>query len=153
MKNGIGSRVGSGSISQRYGPGDPDPQQNVTDPQPCFVEKFAKNLQISCQKDQIRILYNYSGSDLAKMFRIRIYVRQRLENTCGTVVRKSWRALVRAWKDSPHQIFHDGELLRVAGGVLQLRLLQIFGRLLRPAHQSISQSIHKSIKNNQSINF
>jgi hypothetical protein len=26
--------VGSGSISQRYGSGDPDPHQNVTDPQP-----------------------------------------------------------------------------------------------------------------------
>jgi hypothetical protein len=27
------NRVGSGSISQRYGSGDPDPHQNVTDPQ------------------------------------------------------------------------------------------------------------------------
>ncbi len=25
--------VGSGSISERYGSGDPDPHQNVTDPQ------------------------------------------------------------------------------------------------------------------------
>jgi hypothetical protein len=33
--SGVGSRVGSGSISQRYGSGDPDPDphQNVTDPQ------------------------------------------------------------------------------------------------------------------------
>ncbi len=28
--------VGSGSISQRYGSGDPDPHQNVTDPQRCL---------------------------------------------------------------------------------------------------------------------
>ncbi len=38
MKNGVGSGLGSeygtGSISQRYGSGDPDPHQiNVTDPQ------------------------------------------------------------------------------------------------------------------------
>jgi hypothetical protein len=32
MKKGVGSGVGSGSISQRYGSGDPDPHQNVTDP-------------------------------------------------------------------------------------------------------------------------
>jgi hypothetical protein len=35
--SGVGSRseAGSGSISQKYGPGnpDPDPHQNVTDPQ------------------------------------------------------------------------------------------------------------------------
>jgi hypothetical protein len=32
--------VGSGSISQRYGSGDldPDPRQNVTDPQHCFFQ-------------------------------------------------------------------------------------------------------------------
>jgi len=33
LKKGVGSVVGSGSISQRYGSGDPDPHQNVTDPQ------------------------------------------------------------------------------------------------------------------------
>ncbi len=37
MKKGVGSWVGSGSIIQRYGSGDldpdPDPHQNVTDPQ------------------------------------------------------------------------------------------------------------------------
>jgi hypothetical protein len=39
MKKGVGSGVGSGSrtvsgsISQRYGSGDPDPHQNDTDPQ------------------------------------------------------------------------------------------------------------------------
>jgi hypothetical protein len=31
LKNG----VGSGSISQRYGSGDPDPHQNVSDTQHC----------------------------------------------------------------------------------------------------------------------
>ncbi len=33
LKKGVGSRVGSGSISQRYGSVDPDPHQIVTDPQ------------------------------------------------------------------------------------------------------------------------
>ncbi len=33
LKKGVGSGVGSGSISQRYGSADPDPHQNVTDPQ------------------------------------------------------------------------------------------------------------------------
>jgi hypothetical protein len=35
MKKGVGYGAGSvsGSISQRYGSRDPDPQQNVTDPQ------------------------------------------------------------------------------------------------------------------------
>jgi hypothetical protein len=32
MKKGVGSGVGSGSISQRYGSGVPDPGQNFTDP-------------------------------------------------------------------------------------------------------------------------
>jgi hypothetical protein len=31
MKKGVGSGAGSGFISQRYGSGDPDPHQNVTD--------------------------------------------------------------------------------------------------------------------------
>ncbi len=37
MKKAVGSGVGSGSgsISQRYESGDPDPHQNVTDPQHC----------------------------------------------------------------------------------------------------------------------
>jgi hypothetical protein len=33
MKKIVGSGVGSGSNSQRDGSGDPDPHQNVTDPQ------------------------------------------------------------------------------------------------------------------------
>jgi hypothetical protein len=37
MKKGVVSGVGSGSVSQRYGSADPDPQQNVTDPQHCLV--------------------------------------------------------------------------------------------------------------------
>jgi hypothetical protein len=32
--------VGSGSISQRYGSGDPDPHQNVTVPDPQHSFKF-----------------------------------------------------------------------------------------------------------------
>jgi hypothetical protein len=37
LKKGVesGVRSGSGSIIQRYGSGDPDPHQNVTDPQHC----------------------------------------------------------------------------------------------------------------------
>jgi hypothetical protein len=31
----LNNGVGSGSISQRYGSGDPDPDQNVQDPQRC----------------------------------------------------------------------------------------------------------------------
>ncbi len=30
---GVGSEVGSGSVRQRYGSTDPDPHQNMTDPQ------------------------------------------------------------------------------------------------------------------------
>ncbi len=37
LKKGVGSGVGSGSISQRYGSGYPDPHQNVTDPQHWFL--------------------------------------------------------------------------------------------------------------------
>jgi hypothetical protein len=32
---GYGSKSGSGSISQRHGSADPDPYQNVMDPQHC----------------------------------------------------------------------------------------------------------------------
>ncbi len=40
LKKGVGSGVGSGSISQRYGSADPDPQQNVTDPQHCLTHTY-----------------------------------------------------------------------------------------------------------------
>jgi hypothetical protein len=76
--------------------------------------------------------------------KFRIHMRQRLDNTvlCHSGAKILHNiTVVRASTDSPHQIFHDGELLCVAGGVLQLRLLQIFGRLLRPTNQSITQSI------------
>jgi hypothetical protein len=33
LEKGVQSGVGSGSVSQRYGSADPDPHQNVTDPQ------------------------------------------------------------------------------------------------------------------------
>jgi hypothetical protein len=35
MKKEVGSGVASGSISQMYRSGDPDPNQKVTDPQHC----------------------------------------------------------------------------------------------------------------------
>jgi hypothetical protein len=40
-ESGSGSEYGSGSISQRYGYADPDPDpyQNVMDPQHCFSNK------------------------------------------------------------------------------------------------------------------
>ncbi len=46
IKKGVGSRVGSGSgsISQRYGSGNPDPRQNVTDPQHCSAGIFKKSM-------------------------------------------------------------------------------------------------------------
>jgi hypothetical protein len=37
---GVGSGAGSGSISQRYGSEDPDPHQNVTDPQHWLEQYF-----------------------------------------------------------------------------------------------------------------
>jgi hypothetical protein len=37
LKKGVGSGIGSGSISQRYGSADPDPHQYVTDPQHCTL--------------------------------------------------------------------------------------------------------------------
>ncbi len=36
---GSGSESGSGSIIQRHGSADPDPHQNVMDPEHCFHEK------------------------------------------------------------------------------------------------------------------
>jgi hypothetical protein len=42
MKKDVGSGVGSGSISQRHGAGNPGPHQNVMDPQHCH-----KGLQIA----------------------------------------------------------------------------------------------------------
>ncbi len=50
---GFGSGARSGSISQRYGSGDPDPHQNVTDPQhfghciTIFVTKSVTNMKLS----------------------------------------------------------------------------------------------------------
>jgi hypothetical protein len=48
MKKGVGSGVvsgsESGSISKRYGSGDPDPNQNVMDPQHCFLFRSNKRV-------------------------------------------------------------------------------------------------------------
>jgi hypothetical protein len=60
MENVVGSGVGSGSrsgagsgtgsISQRYGSRDPDPHQNVTDPQHCWQRPHTPQTQGSgCQ--------------------------------------------------------------------------------------------------------
>ncbi len=42
LKKGVGSGVGSesGSICPRYGSADPDPHQNVTDPQHCIPKRI-----------------------------------------------------------------------------------------------------------------
>jgi hypothetical protein len=46
LKKGVRSRVGSRyrSISQRYGSVDPDPHQNVTDPQHCFNVRSGRDI-------------------------------------------------------------------------------------------------------------
>jgi hypothetical protein len=44
MKKGVGSGVGSGSISQRFGSGDPDPHQNVEDPQRGLLANIKKHI-------------------------------------------------------------------------------------------------------------
>jgi len=36
-------RAGTGSVGQKYGSEDPDPYQNVTDPEHCFKLKDADN--------------------------------------------------------------------------------------------------------------
>jgi hypothetical protein len=42
LEKGVGSVFGSGSISQMYESADPDPHQNVTDPQHCCaVEEYS----------------------------------------------------------------------------------------------------------------
>ncbi len=46
MKKGVDSGVGSGSICQRYGSGDPDPHLNVTDPQ--HWSSMRKILELAC---------------------------------------------------------------------------------------------------------
>jgi hypothetical protein len=45
LKKGVGSGVGSGSISQRYGSKNPDPNphQNVTDPQHWLLGPFFRS--------------------------------------------------------------------------------------------------------------
>ncbi len=54
MKKGVGSGVGSGSISKRYGFGDtdPDPHQNVTDPQHWLADRcsLATRLYLAYEK-------------------------------------------------------------------------------------------------------
>ncbi len=52
MKKGVGSGVGSGSISQRYGSRDPDPHQNITDPQHCLLANIKKNIPLPYKEKQ-----------------------------------------------------------------------------------------------------
>ncbi len=49
MKKGVGS--GSGFISQRYGPADPDPHQNVMDPQNWYEDTRIEPRTCSCDCD------------------------------------------------------------------------------------------------------
>jgi hypothetical protein len=59
MKKGVGSEVGSGpgarsgSTSQRYGSGDPDPHQNVMDPQHCMTPKHLLTSLLNCPADEL----------------------------------------------------------------------------------------------------
>jgi hypothetical protein len=51
--------AGSGSISQRHGSPDPDPYQNVTDPQRCFAHVILYDfihLNMNSSKSQIQVL-------------------------------------------------------------------------------------------------
>jgi hypothetical protein len=43
--------VGSGSISQRYGYGDPDPHQNVTDPKHWFFPRIMQYFGVCREKE------------------------------------------------------------------------------------------------------
>jgi hypothetical protein len=58
MKKGVGSGVGSGSISHRYGSGDPDPRQNFTDPehwsQLPYLGKFTDTKKLSNLNNSLR---------------------------------------------------------------------------------------------------
>jgi hypothetical protein len=53
LKTGVGSVVGSGCIRQIYGSvdPDPDPHQNVTDPQHCYNVQHLSYICISAVKD------------------------------------------------------------------------------------------------------
>jgi hypothetical protein len=45
LKKGVGSGTGPGSIIRRYGSQDPDPHQNVTDPQTLLIAKAGRGKQ------------------------------------------------------------------------------------------------------------
>jgi hypothetical protein len=45
-RTGVRSGSGAGFFSKSYGSGDPDPQQNVTDPQHCLHDKAVAGILI-----------------------------------------------------------------------------------------------------------
>jgi hypothetical protein len=70
-KKGVGSGVGSGFIRQRYGSGDldPDPHQNVTDPQHCFLRR-----QLDPHGVKIFVKVQYVRT--VRIYKILIFLRQ-----------------------------------------------------------------------------
>ncbi len=46
-------RIESGSVSQMYGSADPDPYQNVTEPQHCFKRLWIDMIDVRVILDQI----------------------------------------------------------------------------------------------------
>ncbi len=52
---------GSGSISQRHGSADPDPHQNVMDPQHCFFQAHHEGGEVGAQRS---VLYGDRGEQV-----------------------------------------------------------------------------------------
>ncbi len=73
LKKGVGS--GFGSISQRYGSADPDPNQNVTDPQHCL-----KAYGI-CYRACVEVLIEQLAGFLSSQLLIRLNSREICNNT------------------------------------------------------------------------
>jgi hypothetical protein len=63
VRSGVGSRVGSGagSISERYGSEDPDPHQNVTDPQH-WLDRYSHVPRFTLATNDGRAFINMSKS-------------------------------------------------------------------------------------------
>ncbi len=68
---------GSGSISQRHGSADPDPQQNVIDPQHCEIEKLGSGISIPDPKhwlaDKICVTFDIESAGNRKPTKEREY--------------------------------------------------------------------------------
>ncbi len=79
MKKG----VGSGSISQRYGSGDPDPHQYVTDPQTDMPESglgFTPCMQFQQQVLALMIAFEIRNASIFPFGNIVEYCKEPLHN-------------------------------------------------------------------------